>query len=100
MSHIKLGCDVCKDLCNDAKCLEKYPGWKCECASCMQEQKRKEHNKWLLIEGICQISSKSVVLFLNIIDISDNVIVKLENFPYLKRLTTLLINNKNIDNPF
>ncbi|GLJ45671.1 hypothetical protein SUGI_0961290 [Cryptomeria japonica] len=30
------------------------------------------------------------------IDISDNEIVKLENFPYLKRLTTLLINNNRI----
>lgn len=30
------------------------------------------------------------------IDLSDNEIVKLENFPYLKRLTTLLINNNRI----
>ncbi|KAH9555859.1 hypothetical protein CY35_08G138700 [Sphagnum magellanicum] len=30
------------------------------------------------------------------IDISDNEIVKLENFPYLKRLTTLLVNNNRI----
>uniref|UniRef100_A0A0D6RAZ8 U2A'/phosphoprotein 32 family A C-terminal domain-containing protein n=1 Tax=Araucaria cunninghamii TaxID=56994 RepID=A0A0D6RAZ8_ARACU len=30
------------------------------------------------------------------IDLSDNEIVKLENFPYLKRLTTLLLNNSRI----
>ncbi|KAL2653521.1 hypothetical protein R1flu_021649 [Riccia fluitans] len=30
------------------------------------------------------------------IDLSDNEIVKLENFPYLKRLTTLLVNNNRI----
>eukprot|EP01018_Ginkgo_biloba_P017578 Gb_32070 [translate_table: standard] len=30
------------------------------------------------------------------IDLSDNEIVKLENFPYLSRLTTLLINNNRI----
>lgn len=30
------------------------------------------------------------------IDLSDNEIVKLENFPYLNRLGTLLINNNRI----
>lgn len=30
------------------------------------------------------------------IDLSDNEIVKLENFPYLTRLGTLLINNNRI----
>ncbi|XP_057855398.2 flap endonuclease GEN-like 1 isoform X2 [Cryptomeria japonica] len=45
VSHLKLGCDGCKGLYSDAKCVEKYPGWKCACAGCMQ--KKKEHNKWL-----------------------------------------------------
>lgn len=30
------------------------------------------------------------------VDLSNNEIVKLEKFPYLKRLTTLLINNNHI----
>ncbi|KAH9315298.1 hypothetical protein KI387_023925, partial [Taxus chinensis] len=47
VNHLKLGCDVCKDLYKEEKCVQKSRGWKCECASCMQEQRRKEQNKCL-----------------------------------------------------
>lgn len=45
--HMRLGCEVCKTLYNEEKCVEKSQGFKCECSGCMQEKRRKEHKKCL-----------------------------------------------------
>jgi flap endonuclease GEN len=45
--HMRLGCEACKTLYNEERCVEKSQGFKCECSGCMQEKKRKEHKKCL-----------------------------------------------------
>lgn len=47
VNHHKLGCEACKALYNKEKCVQKSQGWTCQCASCIQEQRRKEHKKSL-----------------------------------------------------
>lgn len=45
--HMRLGCEACKTLYNEERCVKKSQGFKCECSGCLQEKKRKDHKKSL-----------------------------------------------------
>eukprot|EP01018_Ginkgo_biloba_P016842 Gb_24330 [translate_table: standard] len=45
--HMKHGCEACKASDRNKNCVQKVRGFKCECKSCRQERRRKEHNKCL-----------------------------------------------------